>query len=202
MLPCPFPREIAAVTAFGKRRLANSNRTAVGHRRLPPAPGSRTSSTCVSRGLLKRLGVSSKTPPTRALSLGLNSRDVFFASRDGLPGNTRPGTRLTGNRYRKPIACERAAFSAAHPHRGRTSPTGDVRSATDCPNPGPARSGARPLGTLFRLFVPTQGLPGRRSIVSRPHSKEATHTHRLTSGFWRDAWTWMLYSNSKSFPAG
>lgn len=135
-----------------------SNRTSAGRRcyrptRFPNLIDLRLAKT-PARGLLK-------TPPTRALSLGLTSPKVFPTSGDAHITTPAKG-RMPDSRSPTPRAA-RAHDSGTYVPR----PIG-LR-------PGLREPGARPLGTLFRLFVPSQGLPGRRHFRVRPPLQGGHH---------------------------
>jgi hypothetical protein len=148
----------------------------------------------------KQLGVFSKTPPTRAFSLGLTSREVFR-----LPAIGRRGTRGPHQApHRRPLriaSLRPGGPLAAHPHRGPPTP-GWVRTFRDrLISPRPARAEDRPSGTRSVCSFLLKACPNASNSFKGPHSKGATFTHRRTSVLGGMLGRGLLYSNSKSFPA-
>jgi hypothetical protein len=163
-----------------------SNRTSAGRRcyrptRFPNLIDLRLAKTPVTaRGLLK-------TPPTRALSLGLTSPKVFRL----------PATH-TSQRLRRG-----GCLTAARPHRGPHAPTTRGRTFRDrldsVPDfESPELDHSEPCSVCSFLL---KACPAVGIFASGPHSKGATTTHCTTAGFWRDAWTWIALLQLQIIPS-
>ena len=175
-----LPSGIAAFTASGKTsaRPYPTGRPRVGGC-YPLGPSSRTSSSSlVSRAPRNGSGVL-KTPPTRALSLGLTSERTF-------PTRSRRSRRSRYDparvRCTHQTACEGVAFTRNWPpdsHRGRHSP----EPGMDVPRPmnddGLEMPARRPLGTLFRCFVRSFSRPARPPSKASAFPLQGKHvSHR------------------------
>jgi hypothetical protein len=122
------------------------------------------------------------TPPTRSTSLTSNGQARFFLTRPRSHFKPAPAD-LAGPRRRTSIHRRNMLNSRAKRERTIRSP----------------RQTSRLSHSFFRS-VPL-GLPNRLPFSSGVPTPRERVPRRPTIGIWRDAWTWMLYSNSKSFPA-
>jgi hypothetical protein len=175
MLPCPFPRELPLSQHPAKRRailIQPDGRGSVGVTRSTQVPEPRYG--LVSRPPRNGSGVL-KTPPTRALSLGLTSRRTF-------PARPPRSAASPDNRSARPAtlhtACELGLYTqlAARlaPRTPRQSRARDGRSSTGDPRPGAKRRDADHSEPCSVVFVPSLGLPDCPAKRPRSHSKGST----------------------------